>query len=262
MDLIALIGADPAIKETLLSLADQGFHFQASSPNSSAEVILRALEPLCFAGAAILDPECQKTVLSVTERASVNAQQAGAVDTVIVTAAGLVGEYTLGQALGELILSSGWNVRGARGVVVGGGPPASSAARELASLGLSHLSVLSDDKTSAESITSGLAATTQTVSATFKSPIAKTYIEQADILVRCDADTKIPEHLLGPHLSVIDLSPASLSNLRESALKVGAKTLGARDVWAYQMMLITGQILGRRLEPAPFLELFHSQSVQ
>ena len=259
MDLIALLGADADLQATLASVTDSSFHFQPSAANSTPESVLRALEPLNFAGAAVLDPELQKAIFSQVERPSVNAQKAGAVDTVIVTAAGLVGEYTLGQALGELLLSSSWNVRGARGVVVGGGAEANACARELASLGLNHLSVLGKSKAAAEQVSAGLAATTQTLGAALKSPIAATYIEQADILLRCDAAADIPSQLLGPHLSVIDLSPTSLSALRESALKVGAKTLGARDVWAYQMMLITRQILGRRLEPAPFLELFHTQ---
>ena len=258
MDLIALLGADSSLQDALGECTDSSFHFHAALPDSSAEQILAALEPLRFAGAAVLDPGLQAAALGAVTRPSVAAQGAGAVDCVVVTAAGLVGEYTLGQAVGELLLASQWNLRGARGVVIGTGPEAKAVAREASGLGLNHLSVLGEDVSSAEAITRELAATTKGEYAPLRSPVSMSYIERADVLVRCDPSAEVPTELLGPHLSVVDLSPAHLSHLREAALKVGAKSLGARDVWAYQLMLIARQVLGRHLEAAPFLELFHS----
>lgn len=260
MYLVALLSQDPQVVAALAAFSDPRFLIHSIGEARALAKVLAALEPLEFAGALVIGPNYQQQALSQMQRSSLEARECDMVDTVTVTPAGLVGDYLLGKALGQVLRAEGWDPRQARAVVLGGSAEAKVLARELASLGVSHLTLLAQDRPSAERSLPHLPASTGSEARALSEPGASLLVEQADILVRADARLELDPALLGPHLSVVDLAPSSLSTLRKQALKVGAKTLGLRDLQAYFVSTALGHILGSPLEVDPFLSLFHAGS--
>ena len=258
MHLIALFCEDPDVVAALTQAEQPTYHLHPVTKQPLAA--LGGLEPLEFAGALVLGESLQKQAFHQVQRSSLDAQTSEAVDTVTVTPLGLVGEYTLGRALGRALLADAWDLRDARVVVLGAGAEATVLAKELASLGASHLTVLAQDRPAAENALPPLAATVTTQARALSEPLAGSYVEQADVLVRTDPALNVDKNVLGPHLSVIDLSPTPLSPLRKAALGVGAKSLGLRDIQAYQAALALSHILGSTVEVDAFLTLFHGQA--
>ena len=259
MHLIALFCTDPDVVDALTQVEQPSYHLHPVALKQPLAAALNALESLEFAGALVLGEELQRQAFNQVQRSSLDAQTSQAVDTVTVTPLGLVGEYTLGRALGRALLADAWDVRDARVVVLGAGAEATVLAKELASLGASHVTVLAQDRPAAEKALPPLAATVTTQARALSEPLAGSYVEQADVLVRTDPTLKVDKNVLGPHLSVIDLSPTPLSPLRKAALGVGAKSLGLRDIQAYQAALALSHVLGSVVEVDAFLTLFHGQ---
>lgn len=257
MHLIALLSQDAPLVAALSTLSEPGFHLHALTEPRSVARVLAALEPLEFAGALLVGVPYQEQALTQVQRSSLDARDAGLVDTVMVTPAGLVGEYLLGKALGRVLRAEGWDARNARAVVLGHGPEARAIARELASSGVRHLTVLAAERPSAEQSLPPLPMGAEATALALREPRAAFYLEQADVLVRADPALAVDEALLGPHLGVVDLSPEPLSALRRAAIRVGAKTLALRDVQAYQISGALGQILGGPVEVERFLSAFH-----
>lgn len=262
MSLVALLCQDPATVSALTQVAHPAFKLHAISARHPVSSVLSALPTLDFAGAVVLGAELQQQAAASLGRSSLDTRTFGVADTVTVTSAGLVGDYTLGRALAAALQADLWNIVGARAVVLGAGPAASVCARELASLGADRVTLLAADRPTAEGALGSLAATALAEARALGEPNTQTYLERADILVRTDATLKLDDRLLGPHLHVVDLAPEPLSALRRNALKLGAKSLGLRDVQAHQLALALSHILGGRVETAPFLHALHSNAAQ
>jgi len=260
MQLVALFCQDPDLAAPFKTLGVPEYFVHWVSTAQAIGESLGALETLNFAGALILDESQQSQAFDSLQRSSLDAQAAGVVDSITVTAAGLMGDYTLGRALGHALQSEGWDARGARAAILGSGPVAKSVAQELSSRGAQHITVLGANRPAAETSLPTLASASGSEARAADEPLAAPLLEQADILVRTDPKLTVSQNVLGPHLSIIDLAPSPLSDLRKAGLKVGAKSFGLRDVQAHQTALALSHILGKRLELEPFLTLFHEQT--
>jgi shikimate 5-dehydrogenase len=260
MHLVALLCPDPALKQALARFKSDrvDFYLHPIPEVRSLEKVAAALEPLDFAGMLVMAEALQREALTLASRSSLDAQEAEAADALTVTPGGLIAEYNLGRAVGAALHAARWNARGASAVVLGGGALARAVSRELSSLGVRHLSVVAKHRPSAEKVVAQLAASTAIDARAEADPVAKGLVARADLLVRVDPKLAVPPSLLGPHLSVVDLSPDPLSPLRQQAMHLGALCLGLRDVQAHQLALSLGHMLGGRLEVEAFAELFHS----
>jgi len=226
------------------------------APNQQPlERVLESLAPLGFAGALILDPAAQAMAAQAATRRTLDANETGAADTVTVLPDGLLADYSLGRAIGSMLHASRWEVRGAKVVIMGAGPAARAISRELASLGTGHLVVLAPNRPVAEHATSQLAASTEVVARSATDPIAQGLIARADLLVRLEPAMAVADHLLGPHLAVIDFAAVPMSPLRRQALNLGALTFGRYELEAWQLAGGLSQIAGAPYRPEPLLTL-------
>ena len=258
MHLVAVVGPEADLEQVLGSHRDakQRFHLHPV-PIGPIKKILESLRSLDFAGALLFDETIQKGAFSHVDRSSLDAQEAGAVDTVTVTQGGLIGEYNHGRALSAALRQEGWDAREAKAVVIGSNPLSRAAARDLSSIGVAQLTVLAENRPEAEAILNGLAATTITNARASNDPLGRAYLEQADLLVRVDHRFEIPDDVLGPHLTVVDLGPEAVSKLRSQALRLGSMTLNLRDIQAHHIASALKHILGGEISPGPFLEALH-----
>ena len=260
MPLVALLCSDPHIVAALTRVNHPAFRLHPVSAQQQVPNVLSALATLEFAGAFVLGAEVQRQTAATVARSSLDTRTFRVADTVTVTSAGLVGDYHLGRALVAALQADRWDLVGARAVVLGAGPAASVSARELASLGAAQVTLFAADRPTAERALGALAVTTTAEARAIGEPLAQSYLENADILVRTDSTLKLDQRLLGPHLNIVDLAPEPLSALRRSALQLGAKSLGLRDVQAYQVALALEHIVGGTVEVAPFLNALHSST--
>jgi len=258
MQLVSVISRDAELSRLLWRYRDQlgRFHIHPVLEQEASKAV-PALPLLEFAGALIMDPDDQREVSGSLNRLSLEAQEAGSVDTVAVTSGGLIGEYNFGRAVGAMLKTAGWDAVSASAVILGGGPPAMSVARELSSLGVSRLVILADSRPEAEAAAPALAASTQLTASAFRDPMANDYLGSSDLIVRLDARGRVPLEVMGPHLTLADLVDGSVSVLRQQALGVGALSFNRRDFEAHFMALALGHVLGGQLTAEPFLSLFH-----
>ena len=261
MHLVAISSSEAELLRQIWRVRDPlgRFHLHAVNEHSAGQ-LLPALQALEFAGALVLDPEAQVDITGVVQRSSLEAQEAGAVDTVTVTAAGIIGEYNFGRALGQLLREAGWDAAGARATILGAGPQVRAAARELSSLGAAEIAILSASRPEAEQSAPRLAASTRLATRPIGDPLAVRHLQDSDLIVRLDARMPVPFEALGPHLTLVDLGSEDLSKLRSQALNVGALSFNRRDFNGHFMALALSQMLGGTVDAEPFLSLFH-QSV-
>lgn len=259
MHLIALLCQDDQLSRALGNFYDDSSRVLLHPVPyvHDLERVLASLEPLDFAGALILSSNLQERTFHLATRTSLDAQEAAAADSIMVTPGSLVAEYNLGRAVGMALASIAWDARGAKAVVLGSGSMGRAVARELASLGVQHLSVLGSNRPMAEHTASQLAITTNVVARAHDDPLAFKLLDGADLLVRIDPTTHIPTRHLGPHLTVVDLAPQAMSPLRQRAMGLGALTLGSRDIQAHQVALSLNHILGTQFSAGDFLALLH-----
>lgn len=260
MHLVAVVCSDPSLSHLIRSFRDDEarFHLHVVAPGRANEW-LPALRTLEFAGALVLDAEAQREALRASDRSSLDAADVEAADTVTVTQAGLVAEYHLGRALTQALRGRLWDPREARAVVLGGGIEARAVARELASVGVVHLTLLAESRPEAERAVPRLAASTDVVATVAHDPVATRLLEQADLVVRTDGRASFPNGLLGPHLTVVDLAPQGVSALRQRAMSVGALTLNRRDIEAHRLHLALGHVLGGGVRVEPLMQLMHEE---
>ncbi len=260
MHLVAVVCSDPSLSHLLRSFRDDEvrFHLHVVPPGRAAKWV-EALRTLDFAGALVLDADAQSDALRLADRSSLDASDVEAADTLIATQAGLVAEYHLGRALSQALRSRLWDPRDARAVVLGGGVEARAVARELASVGVVHLTLLAGSRPDAERAVPRLAASTDVVATVAHDPVASRLLEQADLVVRIDPNATFPSALLGPHLTVVDLAPEGVSALRGRAMSVGALTLNRRDVEAHRLHLALGHMLGGGVRVEPLMQLMHME---
>lgn len=260
MHLVALISHDTPLGQALSGFRDeaQRVYLHPVSPSRDIDKVLAALEPLDFAGALVLEPSLQTRAFELAQRSSLDAQQVQSADALTVTPGGLIAEHNFGRAIGAALRGVDWDARGASVVVLGAGMRARAVSRELSSLGVRKLAVLAANRPSAEQTAANLAASTE-ITATAKSdPLAKSLIENADLLLRVDPAMSVDTKLLGPHLTFVDLSPQAMSPLRAHAMSLGALTLSLRDVQAQQLALSLNHILGARFAAESFLDVLHA----
>lgn len=260
MQPIALICDDPILTDVLISFRDDRLkiNFHIIPSNKNLERIVEHLELFNFAGALIFDTELQPRAFKAANRSSLDAQEVTVADALTVVPGGVVAEYNFGRAIGDALKAEQWNAKNANVVILGTGVQARATSRELSSLGASHLTVLAPNQPIAEKTAIQLAASTEVVAKAQSDPLAASFLERADLLIRIDEEMNIPMHLLGPHLTVVDISTEPFSPLRQRAFELGALTIGLRDVQAYLLTRSLGHILGGRISSEPFLNLLHS----
>lgn len=256
MHLVAVVSSDPDLAHALRGFRDahHRFHLHPIAATRSDDW-LAALRALDFAGALVLDVRQQRDAFSFAERASLDASEVAAADALTVTPAGVMAEYHFGSALVQALRSRLWDPRGARAVLVGAGVEAHAAARALASLGARHLTLLARTRPDAERTVPRLAASTDVVATVGDDPAAARLLAEADLLVRFDDRVATPDVALGPHLSVVDLVPGGVSQLRRQAIAVGSLTLDRRDVEAHRLHLALGHVLGAGVAVEPLLRV-------
>ena len=252
MSFVAVVSTDPNLNSIFLDDLFTGNTFHLINTKKNIADVCKALLALDYAGALILEPHWQLETLRHSHRNSLAVDKNQACDTLVVTPAGLIADYVLGSALAELLHQHHWDVRGANVVITGTNPVATAVANELASSGVEQINVLAHSLPTAEKALPKVALT-KTRAHTFGEHSASAALERADLLIRTESESSIPQEILGPHLAVIDLSPSPLSPLRQTAMNVGAKTLGLRDLQAQQLALSLGLITGRKLDVSLFL---------
>jgi shikimate 5-dehydrogenase len=259
MRFVALFCQHAELRDSLVSLEDADFKFFPVPQNKPLKAVLDSLGVLEFAGALVLHEAQQHASFLHMQRSSLDAQEAGGVDTISITPAGLFGDYSLGHAIGSLLKANEYNAREAKAVVLGSSSEAVAVARELSSLGVSQLALIASTRPEAEKTLPSVAASTVAVARAVAEPTVPGLIENADIVVRVNPDLQLPENLLGPHLTIIDFSPQPISSLRQQAMRVGAKTLALRDVQSHQLALALSRLLGKPFKPDLFLSVLHQQ---
>jgi len=258
MHLVALVSDDTDVRHAIRSYRDTAGRFHLHPvPSGGMSDLLRGLARLDFAGALILDEERQHEAQRLADRSSLIAQELTAADTITVTQAGVIADHCLGRALGALLSAHRWDAAGAKVVILGAGVTARAVASELVSSGAASLTVLASDRVEAERVLpSGAGAALLARSAA--DPVSRTMLEQADLIVRLEAGHKFGVEVLGPHLTLVDLLPETVSNMRKAAMSAGALTFNRRDVEAYRLELGLSQVLGGPIGVDPLMTLFHA----
>lgn len=258
MHLVALFGSGPSA-HALARYRDAAgrFHLHAVPDGREGEA-LGALAAVGAAGALLHGDGLQRKARSAVERASLDADELQAVDTITVTAGGTVGDYLGGRALGALLGASGWHAREARAVVVGTGALAAAALRELASQGAAELTLLGVSAPEAEQALPTLPAGAAARGRAAHDPAVPALLERADLVVRMNGDVAVPEGALGPHLTLVDLAGEALSPVRRRAVDLGAVTFNRADLEAHRAAIALRQILGGEVEVEPLLDRLHS----
>ena len=258
MHLVATLTSDAQLQRNLWRFRDPlgRFHLHPIRENSAAQM-LKALAAVEFAGALVVDPEQQLEVPALLQRSSMEVQDSGAADTITVTPAGLIGEYNFGRAVGMMLKSAQWDARDARATILGAGPQVKAISRELSSLGVAELAVLASNRPEAEQSVPVLAASTRVMTRMFSDPLAERHLQDSDLIVRLDPRMNVPGHVLGPHLTLVDLASTGVSAMRSQALSVGALSFNRVDYDAHFIALALSQVLGGAIDAEPFLTLFH-----
>lgn len=263
--LVALLSDDNELLGALRGYADDQRRFHLH-PLATTDVAaqLRALVQLDFAGALVIGPPTsggvtpEAAALSAVGRTDIDAREAGALDTVIVTPSGLVGEYNVGRAVSACLGSVRYDARGARAAIIGGGPSCRVLARELASLGVAELTVLAASRPEAERSVPSIAASTTVSTRALNDPLAAALLEQCDLIVRLRDGAALPTKALGPHLTLVDLCDDPVSDVRERAMRAGSTTFNRADVVAHLIAFGLGHILGGSIGAEPFLQRLHT----
>lgn len=258
MHLVALVSDDTDVRHAVRSYRDGAgrFHLHAVPSGGMAD-LLRGLARLDFAGALILDEERQYEAQRLADRSSLDAQELAAADTITVTQAGIIADHSLGRALGALLAGHRWETAGSKVVILGAGVTARAVARELVSSGASSLTVLASDRVAAERVLPSGAGAALLARST-ADPVGRTMLEQADLIVRLEAGHKVGVEVLGPHLTLVDMVPETVSTMRKAAMAAGALTFNRRDVEAYRLELGLSQVLGGPIGIEPIMTLFHA----
>jgi len=250
---IALITQDPNLIHVLNKPLSDDFHIHVVNPDKNVADVCTGLKALDYAGALVFDDDWQAQMSNHCERSSLAASSNNATDTLVVTQAGLLGDYVLGQAITALLSHHQWNIRGASVVITGAGAMARVLAKEIAGMGADTVNIVAQNRPLAEQALPQI-ANTKSLAHAFGELTADAAFERADLLIKTEDTNLIPKEILGPHLSVVDLSPSPLSSLRQDALRVGASSFGLRDLQAHQLHIGMEAILGKKLEVSLFLD--------
>ncbi len=255
MHLVAVVSSDNDFSHALRGYHDDAGRFLLHLvPAGRPRDWVPALKALEFAGALVFDHNDQGEALALADRSSLEASEAKAADTLTVTQAGVVADYHVGRAVMQALRARVWDPRGAGAVVLGGGREAHSVARELASCGARHLTLLARSRPEAERLVPRLAASTDVLATVADDPISARFLEEADLIVRTDRTLDVPSAVLGPHLTLVDLVPEAVSDLRRQALTSGALSLDRRDVDAHRLHIALAHVLGAGISVEPLLQ--------
>ena len=253
-----MFSEDRKLIDLLSSQIAIDYLIKASKQAVIKESALNGLEPLGFSGAMIFGADLQAQAFKSLSRHSLSAQRVQAVDSLIVTPIGLMGDFTMGRSIARILEDRKWPARNARVVIVGADARAQSTASVLASMGIKHLCVVANEQPAAEKALQAVAISTQKSATTPGQVIASNSLERADLLIRFDDSIKIDNSYLGPHLNLIDCSETAFSTLRQNADKAGAQTLSYKDVQAYSISTMLELILARDVSAEFFLNILHA----
>jgi shikimate 5-dehydrogenase len=261
MHLVAVVGGELNLHQRVGRYRDPDgsylLHPVSPAGYPSFAAGLRSME---FAGGLLFDTAWQREAARSAERVSLLSRTLGAADTLTPTMAGMVADLTLGRAVVAALRARVWSARGARVVVLGANLAAHAVARELASQGIAHLSILAAGRADAEQVAASLTAVTEVAALAAREPTAGPLLERADLVVRADAAQEMANGLFGPHLTLVDLTPAPLTRWRQRGVEAGALTIGALDVMAQRLQLALSAILGRHVALEPLLAWLHEDA--
>ena len=257
MDLVALFSEDQGLIDLLSSQIAIDYLIKPSKHAAIKETALNGLEPLGFSGAMIFGSELQEQAFKSLSRHSLSAQRVQAVDSLIVTPIGLMGDYTMGRSIASILEDRKWPARDARVVIIGADARARSTATVLAGMGIKHLCVIANQQPAAEKALQAVAISTQKSATTPGQAKASNSLERADLLIRFDDSIKVDSSYLGPHLNLIDCAATAFSSLRQNADKAGSQTLSYKDVQAYNISTMLELILARDVSAEFFLNILH-----
>jgi len=257
MDLISLFSDDINLKNLLSSQIALDYLISPSKIAHISQQALDGLEPLGFSGAIVLGESLQKQAFKYVQRHSLAAQRVAAVDTIIVSPMGLMGDFSIAYAISKQLANKNFSALGARIVIIGSDARAVATANELASLGAKHITVIAQEQPFAEQALRNIAISTQKLATTPGQILAGSSLNQADLLIRFDHGIEVATDHLGPHLNIIDLSPNPFSNLRQEASKLGAETISDKDIQAHHLATMLELVLARDISVDYFLDILH-----
>ncbi len=259
MHLVALVSDDADLQHAVRGFRDGAERFLLHPvPSGGMPELLRGMTRLDFAGALVFDEARQSEAQRSADRCSLDAQELEAADTLTVTPGGVMADLAFGRAVAAMLAGQRWDAAGADVVLLGAGTKAAAVAREAASLGAASIAILAADRVAAERALPRSAAGAEVLARASADPLGTALLERADLVVRVDEAVKVPDEVLGPHLTLVDLAPVVVSGLRKRAMALGALTFNRRDVEAYRLELGLSQILGGPVGVEPILALFHA----
>lgn len=257
MHLIALLGTSPAV-EVLQHYRDptSRFHLHAV-PAGPVPQQLSALPALGFTGALLFGSEVRRDAVALV-RASVEAADLQAVNVVSVAGGQVQGDYVGAAAVVDGLRHAGWDPRGARVVASGGHDDVRSLLRSLATAGVVDITLVGPDAPAAERALPALPAGVKSRALPARDPIIPDLVARCDAVLRGDGNLKVPAESLGPHLTLVDVSPNLPSEPRATARAAGVSTIAWADVEAHRVAATLQQLLSLPVDPAPLHELLRT----
>ena len=235
---VAFYGADShALIHQLYTLEQRFLPIQVPS-HSKLERVVQGLEPLGFLGLIFTEPSA--VALELVDRPEPSARRSASVDAIQVTN-GVIGAYTLEDALLSVLEARGYRPVGAHAVILGGGAVA-SAAVQLARAGLRTLTIAAPSRPAAEALARTAPAGITVHAISLDEPTVLTALEKADLIVSADPTVRLDARLLQPFHTLLEA--AGESALSVALERAGGQVIPYREVRAQhlsaQLEFVTG----------------------
>jgi shikimate 5-dehydrogenase len=235
---VAFIGSEASQTIHHLYTLEQRFLPIEAPSHAKLERVVQGLEPLGFLGAVFTSPS--SVALALVDRREHSAERDGVVDAVSVTN-GSIGAHTLEDALIRALEFRRYNAHGAHAVILGGGA-VSSAALQLARVGLKTLTIAAPDRPAAEFLARKVPAGVTAHAISLEEPTLVTALERADLIVSADAGLRLEPRLLQPFHTLIEA--AGETALSVALERAGAQVIPHREIRAHhlgaQLEFVTG----------------------
>lgn len=257
MQLVAVLGTGPAARSLARFRDPEHRIWLQVVPNGSVAPAVRALPVLGFAGALVFGDEARREAAGSVARASLDADEQGAVDAVTVAGDTTLGDHVGGRAVVDGLRAAGWDPRGARVLALGQDAGLRAVLRELATAGVEDVTLVGSDAPTAErgvpSLPSGVSA--RGLSA--RDPSVEVLLERCDAVLRAGDVLASDPSRVGPHLTIVDLAHGLAPDWRRAGRSAGATTVSWADVEAHRVAAALRAVVGGDVDAGPFLELFH-----
>lgn len=257
MQLVAVVGSGPTPRALARYRDPEAKVWLQALPESDVDAVLGALVPMGFAGALVFGDDERHVAARAVTRRSVGCERFGCADAVSVAAGGTIGDWVGGRAVAEGMRSAGWDPRGARIVALGTGPSLSTVVAELAESGAEEVTFVARHPVEGERAVPLLPHGVSARVLSARDAGVASVMSRCDVLLRAD-DLVAPEpEWLGPHLTVVDLSPTLPPRWRSVARAAGATAISWPDVEAHRVSAMLRTVVGGAIDPQPLLDLLH-----